>query len=77
MVLNLISLGGVLCINSTVYNDHHSDHPRELNADSMIHAHVMHCAQACRVNSIMQSVRMGKLVVHAPLEHKASKQACM
>ncbi len=64
MVLSLISLGGVLCINSTVYNDHHSDHLRELNADIMIHAHVMQRAQACRLNSIMQSVRMWKLAVY-------------
>ena len=49
----------------------------ELNADTVIHAHVMHRAHACRVNSIMQSVRMGTLVVHAPFEHKASKQPCM
>ncbi len=51
-------------INNIVYNDHHSDHPRELNAYIHTCKHMRHYAQVCKMNSIMQSVRISKLFMH-------------
>ena len=76
MVLSLISLGGVFCTNNIVYNDHHSDHPRELNADIMRHAHAMHCVQACKMNSVMKAVRMGKVFMQLLNMEQVSNHAC-